>query len=58
MPGRPYDAPSAPAFETKPPTDRPFSDWTKDELYQRAQELDIPGRSKMTKKQLAKALGR
>jgi hypothetical protein len=29
---------------------------TKDELYARAQEADIPGRSEMTKDELAKAL--
>jgi len=30
--------------------------WTKAELYERAQELDIDGRSKMNKKQLVSAL--
>jgi DNA end-binding protein Ku len=30
---------------------------SKEELYERAQELDIPGRSKMSKKELIKALG-
>jgi DNA end-binding protein Ku len=30
--------------------------WTKAELYERAQELDIPGRSGMTKEQLVRAL--
>ena len=33
-----------------------YEDWTKDELYQRAQELDIEGRSDMTKDELIKAL--
>lgn len=33
-----------------------YEDWTKDELYQRAQELDIGGRSDMTKDELIKAL--
>ncbi len=31
---------------------------TKDELYERAQEADVPGRSDMTKAQLADALAR
>jgi len=31
-------------------------DWTKDELYARAQELDIEGRSEMTKDELIEAL--
>ena len=35
---------------------RSYEDWTKDELYQRAQELDIGGRSDMTKDELIKAL--
>lgn len=35
---------------------RSYEDWTKDELYQRAQELDIEGRSDMTKDELIKAL--
>lgn len=34
----------------------PLSDWTRDQLYRRAVELDIDGRSKMTKKQLVYAL--
>ena len=34
----------------------PYETWTKDELYERAQELDIDGRSGMTKTQLVKAL--
>lgn len=33
-----------------------FANWSKDELYERAQELDIDGRSNMTKKQLITAL--
>jgi len=36
----------------------PYEDWTKDELYDRAQELDIEGRSDMTKDELIKALRR
>jgi hypothetical protein len=31
-------------------------DLTKDELYQKAKEMDIPGRSNMTKKELAQAV--
>ena len=34
----------------------PYEDWTKDELYDRAQELDIDGRSDMTKDELISAL--
>ena len=34
----------------------PYEDWTKDELYERAQELEIDGRSDMTKDELIKAL--
>ena len=34
----------------------PYEDWTKDELYERAQELDIDGRSTMTKPELIRAL--
>lgn len=33
-----------------------YEDWTKDELYGRAQELDIEGRSDMTKDELIDAL--
>ena len=35
---------------------RSLDDLTRDELYARAQEADIPGRSEMTKQQLADAL--
>jgi hypothetical protein len=34
----------------------PYEDWTKDELYQRAQEVGIDGRSDMTKDELIEAL--
>lgn len=34
----------------------PYEDWTRDELYRRARELDIDGRSKMTKDELISAL--
>ncbi len=33
-----------------------YEDWTRDELYERAQELDIEGRSDMNKDELIKAL--
>ncbi|WP_432428168.1 hypothetical protein [Salinilacustrithrix flava] len=34
----------------------PYESWSKDELYERAQELDLDGRSTMSKDQLVKAL--
>ncbi|CTQ33010.1 DUF7218 family protein [Jannaschia rubra] len=34
----------------------PYEEWTKDDLYDQAQELDIEGRSDMTKDQLIDAL--
>lgn len=34
----------------------PYEEWTKDELYERAQELDIDGRSQMSKSELIDAL--
>ena len=34
----------------------PYEEWTKDELYERAQELDVDGRSDMTKDELIDAL--
>lgn len=34
----------------------PYEDWTKDDLYYRAQELDVDGRSDMTKDELIEAL--
>lgn len=34
----------------------PYEEWTKDDLYERAQELEISGRSDMTKAELIKAL--
>lgn len=33
-----------------------YEEWTKDELYERAQEIDIDGRSKMSKSELIDAL--
>lgn len=34
----------------------PYEDWSKDALYERAQELEIDGRSKMSKAELIEAL--
>jgi hypothetical protein len=34
----------------------PYEEWTKDELYDRAKELDVEGRSTMTKDELIDAL--
>ncbi|WP_375176012.1 Rho termination factor [Pseudooceanicola sp.] len=34
----------------------PYEDWTKDELLDRARELDVSGRSDMTKSELIDAL--
>ena len=34
----------------------PYEEWTKDELYERAQEIGIDGRSDMTKDELIEAL--
>lgn len=34
----------------------PYEEWTKDALYERAQEIDIEGRSDMTKDELIEAL--
>lgn len=34
----------------------PYEDWTKEELYERARELDIDGRSDMSKDELIDAL--
>lgn len=33
-----------------------YEDWTKEELYERAQELDVEGRSAMSKDELIEAL--
>lgn len=35
---------------------RPYEDWTKDDLYDRARELDVQGRSGMDKGELIRAL--
>lgn len=34
----------------------PYEEWTKDELYERAQEIGVEGRSDMTKDELIDAL--
>lgn len=34
----------------------PYEDWTRDELYERAQEIGIEGRSEMSKDELIEAL--
>ena len=34
----------------------PYEEWSKEELYDRAQELDIEGRSEMSKQELIEAL--
>lgn len=44
------------AVDGKPATGTPYEEWTKGELYERAQELDIDGRSGMSKPELIKAL--
>ncbi len=37
---------------------RPYEEWTKEKLYERARDLDIADRSKMTKNELIAALRR
>ncbi|WP_425038124.1 DUF7218 family protein [Primorskyibacter sp. S187A] len=34
----------------------PYEEWTKDQLYERARELDIDGRSELSKSELIEAL--
>ena len=46
--------PAAPAEPAAP--EQQFDQMTREELYKLAKERDIPGRSKMTKKQLVAAL--
>ena len=36
----------------------PLEEMTRDELYERAKEIDLPGRSEMTKEELVEALRR
>jgi hypothetical protein len=52
---------NAQANENQSPSEKggsqpPFEDWTKEELYERARELDIEGRSEMSKDELIGAL--
>lgn len=42
--------------ENAPAPGTPYESWTKEQLYERAQSLDIDGRSTMNKQQLIKAL--
>lgn len=44
------------AVDPSPSSGTPYEQWSKTELYERAQELDIDGRSTMSKQQLIKAL--
>lgn len=44
------------AVDDSPSSGTPYEQWTKSELYERAQELDIEGRSGMSKAQLIAAL--
>lgn len=37
-------------------TSQPYEEWTKDDLYDRAKDIGIEGRSKMSKKELISAL--
>ncbi|MBO9427395.1 Rho termination factor N-terminal domain-containing protein [Labrenzia sp. R4_1] len=52
---------NAQANENQSPSEKggsqpPYEDWTKEELYERARELDIEGRSEMSKDELIGAL--
>ena len=44
------------AVDPSPSSGTPYEQWSKAELYERAQELEIDGRSTMSKKELIKAL--
>ncbi len=44
------------AVDDAPSSGTPYESWTKDELYERAQELDVDGRSTMSKNELIAAL--
>ena len=44
------------AVDPSPSSGTPYEQWSKAELYERAQELDLDGRSSMSKQQLIKAL--
>lgn len=45
-----------PTAEASPAAAVPYEDWTKADLYRRAQELDVPGRSSLSKAALIAAL--
>ena len=44
------------ALSNGSPSRRPYEEWTRDELYERAREADISGRSTMNKEELIEAL--
>ncbi len=44
------------AVSDSPSSGTPYESWSKEELYERARELDVDGRSTMNKKQLIAAL--
>lgn len=44
------------AVDPSPTTGTPYEQWTRADLYERAQELDVDGRSTMSKRQLIDAL--
>ena len=44
------------AVDSSPSSGTPYEQWSKADLYERAQELDIDGRSTMSKQQLISAL--
>jgi hypothetical protein len=46
------------AVSDSPPRGTPYEEWTREELYERARELDIPGRASMNKAELIRALRR
>lgn len=46
------------AVDDRPAPGVPYEDWTRQQLYERAQELDIEGRASMTKAELIDALRR
>nr|WP_285835746.1 Rho termination factor N-terminal domain-containing protein [Rothia sp. P100] len=48
--------PGAPSGAEAPAQRRPIEVFTRQELYEEAKELDIPGRSRMTKQQLFDAI--
>src|SRR6266508_467372 len=59
-PSDPQAAQRGPAARTRPRRTFGGVDYygnTKDELYERARKLGVPGRSRMTKRQLAEAIG-